>query len=808
MASILDMVINIKYNDNDTKQKTDKTTEGFTKQQASIVALQSAYNLYSQVATQSLRVMKEVYKFVDSAVKGYEEEQLALMSLTNVLKQNNQMVDSSVVAIQRLAQKYNDLGVASDDEIIKNANLQVAMGYTVSQAIKNIDAIVALKAGMEQGRGSTVSLSEATVLYRQILDGQTRGLKSAGIALDENILKSKDIVKINNEINKSYGETVNLMAGTWLQQQKAMANAWDNTREAMGKFFVSLAGGNGKSVEGTVKTINGLTSAIENLSFAMTNFRDTGFAKAMGNTIKYLEYISPLMGDFIRMFKILNLYGGVEKEKSSIEDYKKTYADITAELGKTAGTNPETSKFLSDFISKYNPAQKDTEYTKKLYELNKEGKLEEATLLVGTKIDEMREVFEKYVGVKDTNINGDTSTAINTNTNRNTYDIDNMDVSNSVLTTILNETQKKIEELENTKGLAGKDLLESMFKQYKTIVDLLNRDTELRKEERNVNAELEAIQANKSVSDAKVIEKRKELYALRKQIFEINIEALKLSKSPNEKEYTDAVGKIEKLYEEIIKGGKRYATDTQNTALTEQYKILNKIKEVKMDIQLVDENTNKNTAKNISKTAEPNESISNPIFSNPAGSGEGAGKTGSKTTWDYVTEAVDRYTVATTIADSATSGIMATINDLVAGGSLTWRKFGDLLVSIFKDILVQLIKMVIQTFIFRTLLSALGIGGAVAVPAVPKVGFAKGGVITSPTLALLGEAGQNEFVTPEKTFEKKWDEMERRFAGKSTATVINNYYDNTMFATDEERTKSAVERLNRFDTTQQRFVLA
>ena len=98
-----------------------------------------------------------------------------------------------------------------------------------------------------------------------------------------------------------------------------------------------------------------------------------------------------------------------------------------------------------------------------------------------------------------------------------------------------------------------------------------------------------------------------------------------------------------------------------------------------------------------------------------------------------------------------TNGIMS-MWDALENGENALEAFGNFL----KDMVKQLAAAVIQAILFQSIMSALGFGGASAggvgggiVGGLGKIlGFAEGGVVSQPTIAMVGEGGQSEAIMP------------------------------------------------------------
>lgn len=103
------------------------------------------------------------------------------------------------------------------------------------------------------------------------------------------------------------------------------------------------------------------------------------------------------------------------------------------------------------------------------------------------------------------------------------------------------------------------------------------------------------------------------------------------------------------------------------------------------------------------------------------------------------------------LSSGVTNGLMGMFDALENGESVL-EAFGNFL----KDMVKQLAAAVIQAILFQSIMSALGFGGASAggvgggiVGGLGKIlGFAEGGVVSQPTIAMVGEGGQSEAIMP------------------------------------------------------------
>ena len=104
---------------------------------------------------------------------------------------------------------------------------------------------------------------------------------------------------------------------------------------------------------------------------------------------------------------------------------------------------------------------------------------------------------------------------------------------------------------------------------------------------------------------------------------------------------------------------------------------------------------------------------------------------------------------ANTISNTVTSAFMGLFDAMERG-----QNIGDALGDMFRNLVKQLAAAVIQALIFKAIMNAIsgGAGGAIeggaGVADLLFAGMATGGVVTKPTLALIGEGSESEAVMP------------------------------------------------------------
>jgi hypothetical protein len=121
----------------------------------------------------------------------------------------------------------------------------------------------------------------------------------------------------------------------------------------------------------------------------------------------------------------------------------------------------------------------------------------------------------------------------------------------------------------------------------------------------------------------------------------------------------------------------------------------------------------------------------------------------NKKKFDEAQKAAEGF--ANTISQEVTGGLMS-MWDAMENGESPLKALGNF----FADLLKQLAAAVVQAIIFQTVMSALGFGGVASaggggglIGGIGKIfGFAEGGIVSQPTLSMVGEGGQSEAIMP------------------------------------------------------------
>jgi len=182
--------------------------------------------------------IQRMVQALSESVKMYSESELNATALSNALYNvgnNSAMVNDE---LKRQSRALQNNTAYEDDAIVKTQALLLTYGKTTDEVKALIPFIIDLASKMSLNSGRTVDLQTATTAYFRVLDGQDRALKPYGINLDDVVLKSRDAVKITNELKDVVSGAGESFAGTTQGQMEKYANSLGMLKEAWGKFFV------------------------------------------------------------------------------------------------------------------------------------------------------------------------------------------------------------------------------------------------------------------------------------------------------------------------------------------------------------------------------------------------------------------------------------------------------------------------------------------------------------------------------------------------------------------------------------------
>jgi len=327
--------INIRIRSTDeTKQGVQQAKSGLDNLKSSATAVSASFLAIMSAVKSTIAVMKEVSRYVDEAIRDFETEQRSLMALDSSLKMYSDTVELTGARIRALANEYQALGLAENEEILIAGNLLAQMKMSDSQIDQSIRAIINLKSGMEQYSGTTVSVNQATVVYRQLLEGQDRALRSNGLALDENIIKTKDMTAIIAEINKQYQASTDIIQGQYTTAMKAIESGMGDVKKAVGDASLALRDMAGVDDRAVVDALRGITTEVNTLATALRSLAADPEVKKALSIIRDAVINTIPGGNLLRGgFEYLKTKGQSQLALDAYDVFGKAYDSATMKYG-------------------------------------------------------------------------------------------------------------------------------------------------------------------------------------------------------------------------------------------------------------------------------------------------------------------------------------------------------------------------------------------------------------------------------------------------------------------------------------------
>lgn len=170
----------------------------------------------------------QIKDFAAESIHAHLEAQKNARGLYNAVKQNTVIYDRLI----KQSEELQDKSIFSDDDI-QIAQKQLAVyGLTGDQIAKLTPQIVDMASKMD------MNLSEATEKSIAAINGQTKGLKQAGIAFKDAGSKTENFALLTEKLTKFQGASAEALETT-IGKAKRLENAFDNIKETIGEYLVN-----------------------------------------------------------------------------------------------------------------------------------------------------------------------------------------------------------------------------------------------------------------------------------------------------------------------------------------------------------------------------------------------------------------------------------------------------------------------------------------------------------------------------------------------------------------------------------------
>ncbi|HEX8221688.1 MAG TPA: hypothetical protein VF914_21045 [Chloroflexia bacterium] len=295
----------------------------------------------------------QMTSFLGDSVKAAREEKLDIDRLTNTLKANLPAWDGNSGAIDDYVGQMEKLSF-SDDKVRDSLGKLVFRTHDLKLSQE------AQMQAMNLARAKNIDLATATELVGKALDGQTSGLKKAGIEIE----KGMDAHQMLAQIQKQTGDAAQDYANSSIGAQERVTNAWNNFQEDIGSMlmpvldtvmtvvgglttgFMDLAQNGMGMVQGAMASLQPVVQPVVDWFTTLWGLFQKGDLQGIANQFGFLAEPIKIIGGYI---------GGVVSAFSTFFDDLGKGGDLVQSVGTLLGnlwTNFSTSASkLFDWVS-------------------------------------------------------------------------------------------------------------------------------------------------------------------------------------------------------------------------------------------------------------------------------------------------------------------------------------------------------------------------------------------------------------------------------------------------------------------------
>jgi hypothetical protein len=305
-----------------TSAPVEASALSFTKLAGSVFTAQAAYDAVRGAG-------RLVIGFLNESIQSYASAEAAQKKLTVALEAQGTATPHVIDQYNHLASTFQRTTVYSDDLINEMEALLTQVGNVMPQ-----DMDKALTAATDLASGLGIDLQQATTLVAKSLEGNVGALGRYGVSLDESRVKAEGVDYVVGKLEERFGGQAQAQLDTYAGRIQALANDWDNLKEAVGKIIVS-----NPVVEAGLR---GVASVVADLGdgsgAASTRLSDLslGFSQLAQNI--------PVVGEGVAA--VSALFGGqigvVEDLASAVNDYYKILNKLSRDAPKLP--QPEAAK--------------------------------------------------------------------------------------------------------------------------------------------------------------------------------------------------------------------------------------------------------------------------------------------------------------------------------------------------------------------------------------------------------------------------------------------------------------------------------
>lgn len=177
-----------------------------------------------------------VVEFGKESVKAFQEAELNAKKLEFAVRSIGGENGEAFKKLIEQSEKLQENGIFSDDAIQQAQTALLQYGLTSDQIEKLIPQITDLASA------TGMDLAQATDKVILAVNGQTKGLRDAGIAFTDTGSKTKNLAELSEQLAKFQGSTA-LALETSAGKAQNLANRFDDLKENVGEFLVGSGSG-------------------------------------------------------------------------------------------------------------------------------------------------------------------------------------------------------------------------------------------------------------------------------------------------------------------------------------------------------------------------------------------------------------------------------------------------------------------------------------------------------------------------------------------------------------------------------------
>jgi len=221
---------------NDVKNAGKEATNTFGN---ALSSFQFKFNALGQAAGQLAigalsAISSHAVEFGKESVKAFIEAELNAKKLQVALENIGGEGKGAFDRLIKQSEELQKISIFSDDDIQKAQTALVQYGLTSEEVEKLIPKILDLASA--QG----IDLATATDVSIKAINGQTKGLKTAGIAFEDTGTKAGNLAKLTDNLNKFQGQSSAIME-TNAGKLARLGNAYDDFKESAGEALIDIA---------------------------------------------------------------------------------------------------------------------------------------------------------------------------------------------------------------------------------------------------------------------------------------------------------------------------------------------------------------------------------------------------------------------------------------------------------------------------------------------------------------------------------------------------------------------------------------